>query len=75
MKTAIILLALSGGFWLDSAPVRTVKAERLRTPSGMPDVYVVFDPVTGVTCYITHSAEGGGGIFCLPTPKPDVEKR
>lgn len=73
MKTAIIMLAISGGFWSDSAPKRVVRAEWLRTPGGMPDVYVVYDVQNKTMCHITHSSEGGGGIFCQPLPA-GVEK-
>jgi uncharacterized protein YrrD len=69
MKTAIIMLAVSGGFWSDTAPRRTVRAERLVTPSGMPDVFVVYDTQNKTMCHITHSSEGGGGIFCQPLPQ------
>lgn len=79
MNAIFLSLLLSQG-WFDSGPaapkptVRVVTTERLRTPSGMPDVYVVHDNIRGVTCYITHSAEGGGGIFCMLTPAIAVEK-
>ena len=75
--TLALTLALGQGWFSDPAPapqVRMVKTERIRTPRGMPDVYVVHDDLRGVTCYITHSENGGGGIACLPTPAITVEK-
>ena len=78
MDSILLALVLSQvSFFGPKAPlaqVRTVQTEKLRTPNGMPDVYVVRDDLRGVTCYITHSSEGGGGIFCLVTPPVAIEK-
>jgi len=73
MTTALLLLLMGGG-WFEGPPSRPVKTERLRTPSGVPDVFVVHDQINNVICYITHSEQGGGGIFCLRTSDQKVEK-
>lgn len=77
---ALVAALVLGQGWFDTVPrappaaVRVVKTEKLRTPGNMPDVYVVHDDLRGVTCYITHSSDGGGGIFCMLTPAIAVEK-
>ena len=73
---AVLLLCACDMDSLPPAPppatTHAATAERLLTPSGIPDVYAVTDPRRGNVCSVVHLGNAGG-ITCVPDKTPSVE--